>query len=84
MTQPNVTVYGSRTCSDTNRATRYLEENEIAYEFKDVDQEPELNEYIASLNDGKRVMPTIRVNNENFINPGDRELSEAVKAAAGA
>src|SRR6185312_15309477 len=59
MRQPNVTVYGSRTCPDTQRATRYLDANQVAYEFKDVDETPELNEYVASLNSGKRVIPAI-------------------------
>jgi glutaredoxin len=81
MRQPNVTVYGSTECSDTRRATRYLDAHQVPYEFKDVDQEPELNEYIAGLNNGKRVTPTIRINNENLINPSERELSEAIKAA---
>jgi thioredoxin reductase (NADPH) len=81
MRQPNVTVYGSRTCSDTRRATQYLDDHQIPYEFKDVDEEPELNEYVAGLNGGKRVIPAIRVNNENLINPSERELAEAVKAA---
>jgi glutaredoxin len=82
MRQPNVTVYGSRQCADTRRATRYLDDHQVPYEFKDVDEEPELGDYIAGLNDGQRVMPTIRINNENLINPSERELGEAVKAAS--
>ena len=82
MRQPNVTVYGSRTCPDTNRATGYLDEHEIPYEFKDVDESPEYNDYIAGLNGGKRVMPTIRINNEILINPSDRDLARAVEEAS--
>ncbi len=81
MLQPNILVYGSRSCPDTSRATRYLDQQEIQYEFKDVDQLPEYNGYIAGLNNGKRVMPTIRLNNETLINPSDEELAKAVKAA---
>ena len=82
MRQPNVTVYGSRTCPDTQRATRYLDANQVAYEFKDVDETPELNEYVASLNSGKRVIPAIRINNETLINPPDNRLAKAVADAA--
>src|SRR5436305_15214808 len=81
MRQANVTVYGSRSCPDTVRATRYLDEHQIAYEFKDVDENPEYNDYIAGLNDGKRVMPTIRINNETMINPDLETLGAAVKDA---
>ncbi len=82
MRQPNISVYGSRTCPDTNRATKFLDEQGIPYEFKDVDESPEFNEYIAGLNHGKRVMPTIQVENDFLINPDPKKLAEAVKAAS--
>jgi thioredoxin reductase (NADPH) len=82
MRQPNVSVYGSKTCPDTVRATRFLEGQGIPYEFKDVDESPELNEYIAGLNHGKRVMPTIQVENDFLINPDNKKLGEVVKAAS--
>ena len=82
MRQPNVSVYGSRSCPDTNRATRYLDAQDIAYEFKSVDDFPEFNDYIAGLNGGKRVMPTIQVDNEVVINPSDEELGDAVREAS--
>jgi len=58
-----------------------LASRHIAYEFKDVDDFPEFNDYIAGLNGGKRVMPTIRINNATFINPSEQELEEAVEKA---
>lgn len=82
MRQPNVSVYGSRTCPDTNRATAFLDSKGIPYEFKDVDENPEYNDFIAGLNNGKRVMPTIRVENSNYINPSEAELAQAVQAAS--
>jgi thioredoxin reductase (NADPH) len=69
MRQPNVTIYGSHACPDTESVLRHLDDKQIPYEFKDVDQSPEYNDYIAGLNQGKRVMPTIRINNENYFNP---------------
>jgi len=81
MKQANVTVYGSRQCPDTSRAVRYLDEHQIAYEFKDVDETPEYNDYIADLNGGKRVLPTIRINNETLINPDPKVLGRAVEEA---
>lgn len=82
MKQPNILMYGSNTCSDTVRAKTFLDSRSIAYEFKDVDLSPEYNAYIADLNGGKRVMPTLRIDNETLINPSDAELEEAVNAAA--
>ena len=82
MRQPNVSVYGSMTCPDTVRATKFLDEQGVPYEFKDVDESPELNEYIAGLNQGKRVLPTIQVENDFLFNPDLDKLGEAVKAAS--
>jgi glutaredoxin len=82
MRQPNISVYGTRTCPDTTRATEYLASQGVPYEFKDVDQFPEFNAYIADLNHGKRVMPTIQVENEFLFNPDVKILSDAVKAAS--
>jgi glutaredoxin len=84
MKQPNISVYGSRTCPDTVRTTAFLDAHQIPYEFKDVDATPEYNTYIASLNGGKRVMPTLRIDNQSLINPSEAELKEAVSTAASA
>jgi glutaredoxin len=82
MKQPNVTVYGSHTCPDTTRALKLLDSQEIQYEFKDLDESPELNDYVADLNGGKRVMPTIQIDNEILINPSERDLKKACQQAA--
>ena len=84
MKQPNIIIYGSHTCPDTQRATAFLDAREAPYEFKDLDAQPELNEYIEGLNGGKRVMPTIQIDNEVFFNPGDTKLSECLAIAEGA
>ena len=82
MKQPNVSIYGSKTCGDTTRAMRVLDDREIPYEFKDVDLAPELNEYIANLNNGIRKMPTIQIDNEILIEPSDAELVSAIERSA--
>jgi thioredoxin reductase (NADPH) len=79
MRQPNVTVYGSRSCPDTQRTTQFLDHRKVAYEFKDVDENPAFSEYVAGLNHGKRVIPTVRINNATFINHADDVLGKAVE-----
>jgi thioredoxin reductase (NADPH) len=82
MKQPNVTVYGSRNCPDTTRALRFLDGQEVPYEFRDLDESPELDRYVADLNQGKRVLPTIQIDNAVLINPSDQELGSAIQQAA--
>ena len=82
MKQPNISIYGSKNCADTIRAMQLLDKHEFPYEFKDLDESPELNAYIANLNNGVRKMPVIRIDNEVMINPSDVELAKAVERAA--
>ncbi len=82
MKQPNVTMYGSTTCGDTTRARALLDSQNILYEYKDVDDDPAYNDYIADLNGGKRVMPTLRIDNQTFVNPSESDLLEAIKQAS--
>jgi glutaredoxin len=82
MKQPNVAVYGSHQCSDTTRALQWLDGHQVQYEFKDLDVSPELNDYVADLNHGKRVMPTIQIDNEILINPSEPDLAAAVEKSA--
>ncbi len=82
MKQPNIAVYGSRQCPDTSRALKWLDSEQVSYEFKDLDESPELDDYVADLNEGKRVIPAIQIDNEILINPTDQELASAVQQAA--
>ena len=82
MKQPNIAIYGSRACGDTTRALKWLDSHQVQYEFKDLDESPELNDYVADLNNGNRVMPTIQIDNGILINPSERELEAAVQQAA--
>jgi len=82
--QPNVTVYGSRTCGDTTRTRAFLDRQNVPYEYKDVEDDPSYNDYIAGLNGGKRVMPTLRIDNQTLINPNEQELERALAEATDA
>lgn len=82
--QPNIAVYGSKSCEDSTRTMKYLDDRQIPYEFKDVDANPEYQGYIASLNHGKKVTPTLQIDNEAFINPSETDLASAIDAAGSA
>ena len=82
MKQPNIAVYGSQNCPDTTRAILYLKAHQVSFELKDLDVSPELNDYVAGLNNGHLVMPAIQIDNEILINPSDQELGKAIEQAA--
>ena len=57
--EPRLKVYGARTCSDTLRARKFLEEHNIPYAWIDVDEDAEALNLIKSVNNGNRTTPTI-------------------------
>ena len=57
--QPKLKVYGAKTCPDTQRARRFLDEHNIPYAWIDVDEDPEALALIKSVNNGQRTTPTI-------------------------
>ncbi len=81
MLQPNITVYGSLSCADTNRTRDLLDQEALIFEFKDVDGSPEYDSYIAEFSGGKRVLPLVRIDNETMVNPTAVQLNEALQQA---
>jgi glutaredoxin len=81
MRQPNLTLYGSAQSLDTGRARRFLDSQQIPYEYENTDESPEYRDYIAGLRGGTLVLPTIRVDNANLFNPTDQDVKIAIDRA---
>lgn len=54
-----IIVYGTTWCGDSRRARRVLDENQIPYEWIDIDQDMEGRKYVEQVNRGYRSVPTI-------------------------
>lgn len=54
-----ITVYGTSWCGDTIRARRILENNQILYEWIDIDKKAEYAQQVEKMNHGFRSVPTI-------------------------
>jgi mycoredoxin len=54
-----IVVYGTQWCGDTLRARRILDTNHIAYEWIDIDKNPEAAALVKQMNNGYRSVPTI-------------------------
>ena len=75
--QSSLRVYGARTCSDTRRSRRFLDDHEVPYEWFDVDEDSEALALIKRVNGGSRATPTIFFGDGSFtIEPSDEELAE--------
>ena len=59
MTEPEITVYGAHWCPDCRRSKQFLGEHQIPYNWVDIEQHQEAEQFVIEKNDGKRIIPTI-------------------------
>jgi len=71
-----ITVYGADWCSDCKRSKRLLDSKNIEYTWVDVDNNEPALQTVKSLNQGKRIIPTIVFQNGDIlVEPTDSQLS---------
>lgn len=78
MTQsPGMTVYGALWCPDCRRSKQFLAEHRIPYRWVDIEQEPEAQETVRQLNDGRQIIPTIVFDDGGaiLVEPSNAELA---------
>ena len=72
----SIKMYGTTWCGDCTRAKTFFDRNQIEYDWTNVDDEPEYQEYIKELNNGNQRVPTIIFSDGTFlVDPTDEELA---------
>jgi mycoredoxin len=76
-----IRLYTTRWCADCWRTKQFLKERGVVYEEVDVDEDPDAEELIIRVNEGRRKIPTIEVRGRYFAcSPFDPEqLAEELK-----
>ncbi|MDN3620553.1 FAD-dependent oxidoreductase [Polaribacter undariae] len=72
----NVQLFGADWCPDCRRAKRFLTDNGINFDFIDVDQYDWATKKVEEINNGKRIIPTILIDNVSYTNPDNVKLTE--------
>jgi mycoredoxin len=54
-----LTVYATDWCFDCRRARKFFDRNGIAYNWINIDRDPEAEQYVLKVNRGNRSVPTI-------------------------
>ena len=73
-----VKIYTTSWCGDCLRTKAYLDQRGITYEEINLDRAPEVAEFVKSVNQGKRKVPTLVVDDEVFHNsPYNRAILDA-------
>ncbi len=71
-----IQLYGADWCPDCRRAKNFLTDNKINFEFIDVDKHSSATKKVEEINNGKRIIPTITINEKPFTNPDNVELTK--------
>ncbi|MFT4610691.1 MAG: thioredoxin reductase (NADPH) [Glaciecola sp.] len=73
-----IDLYGADWCPDCQRAKAYLKDNNIDYNFIDVDLDKDATARVESINNGKRIIPTVIINEKPFTNPDNSVLANVL------
>jgi mycoredoxin len=76
-----VKFYGAMWCGDTRRARAWMDKFKVAYTWVDVDKDKAAEEYVKSVNNGFRSIPTIEFpDGSRLVEPSTKKLEEHVRA----
>ena len=70
-----ITLYGADWCPDCLRSKAFLKENDIPFNFVDVDLDETATKKVETINKGKRIIPTLIINGKSYTNPDNATLS---------
>ena len=74
----NIIFYGAEWCSDCRRAKAFLESNQIQFNYIDMETVEGAVQKIVELNNGKRIIPTILIDEAVYSNPNNLELKQVL------
>ena len=75
----DIKVYGTTWCGDCTRAKQFMDENGVSYNWTDVDEETQYQDYIKGLNNGQMRVPTIIFPDGSIlVEPSNEELAEKI------
>ena len=74
-----VIMYGADWCPDCRRSKAYLADNKINFQYIDIDENEWAIPVIEQINQGKRKIPTILINDQVLIEPPNDVLRKVLK-----
>jgi thioredoxin reductase (NADPH) len=71
-----VQLFGADWCPDCRRAKSFLRDNGVNFDFIDVDKYDWATAKVEEINNGKRIIPTILIDDVPYTNPDNVKLTE--------
>jgi glutaredoxin len=74
-----VKVYGADWCGDTQRTLRFLNEQNVSYDYINIEEDERAADWVKQQNDGKERKPTVKLGARVLSVPSDAELESALR-----
>ena len=74
-----VKVYGADWCEDTRATLNNLDSLGVQYQYVDVEQDPQAQDWVKQQNGGKQKTPTLDISGQVLVEPDERELEQALR-----
>ncbi len=71
-------IYTTSWCPDCRNAKRFLDSHQIIYEEVDIDKDPEAEAFVIRVSGGRRVIPTVCLEDTYLFNPPLLTLAKLV------
>ena len=74
-------MYGAEWCGDCRRSKRFLDSNNVAYNYIDVEADASASDKVIEINGGQRSIPVIIFEDGTHLTePSDIALTEKLKS----
>ena len=74
----NIKVYGASWCIDCINTKNFLDSKKVKYDYINITDNYEAIALVESINNGKRVIPTLIIDGKNYTNPSISELIKII------
>jgi len=76
MAKAEISVYGAHWCPDCRQSKQFLGEHQIPYNWVDIEEDKDAEDFVIETNEGKRLIPTIVFPDGSFLaEPSNAELA---------
>jgi len=76
-----IKMYGAEWCGDCRRSKRFLDSNNVSYDYVDVEADPSASDKVIEINGGQRSIPVILFpDGTHLTEPSDNDLKAKLKS----
>ena len=76
-----IKMYGADWCGDCRRSKRFLDSNNVTYEYIDVEADPSASDKVIEINGGQRSIPVILFSDGSHLTePSDNDLKAKLES----